>query len=95
MPALCQAAQIDGVDNPNIERKELNNVLIALQKAGLLGDLATEQNNRKIVVTGDGKYNKMQFSALPIDKVYTSVENKELIKEKNIGPLKRFEKNIK
>ena len=37
----------------------------------------------------------MQFSALPIDKAYTSVENKELIKEKNIGPLKRFKKNIK
>lgn len=37
----------------------------------------------------------MQFSALPIDKAYTSVENKELIKEKNIGPLKRFKKTIK
>ena len=31
----------------------------------------------------------MHFSALPIDNAYTSVENMELIKEKNIGPLKR------
>jgi hypothetical protein len=37
----------------------------------------------------------MQFSALPIDKAYTSVENKKLIKDKHIGPLKRFKKTIK
>lgn len=36
-----------------------------------------------------------QFSSVPIDKAYTSVENKELIKEKNIGSLKRFKKHIK